>query len=182
MSRISRQVRNAALTRLSDVSTGFNPRLTLALADAGLVLPYGFVLPIDFSPASLNFFQADIVPADIDTTSASTYPAMVLFSNRSRDAKLEKFNLFAGPVFISIKFFVSWINSRLLPDFETFGDCVEEAMYGTFNDPALRDWGNALGVVWNGDISFERSRLTQDAKNWLQSYHIPLTFELHVAT
>jgi hypothetical protein len=183
---ISRAVRIATKNRLAHASTGFTPRLETELATASFVAPPNFVLPIQFDGSGYNFFEADINPQDLDETSEVRYPFLTLFTPRSRNQNLEKFSLFAGPVAIQINVFASWMNESALPDFETFGDCVESAMYGTFNDQALRDWANIASIpgqanlVWNGNLAFERSRVIQAGENWLQSYSAQLAFEAHV--
>src|SRR6185437_11801779 len=106
--QVSRAGRLAIVERLSDANTGFMPLFTAALADAGVEIPEDWVLPIDFTAGSTNFFQANITPDLIDQGSSMTLPLMTVFWRGSRNANLEKFFTFAGPVQFGINFFTTW--------------------------------------------------------------------------
>lgn len=178
--QISRVARTAVVARLSDNATGFNPNLVTAMADADVEAPIGWRLPIDFGEGSQNFFQGDLNPEDIDSTTGSTYPALTLFSQKSANVNDEKFRLFAGPVLIKIRFFASWTSGSSLPDFETIGDCVEESFYETFNDnsPAIVQWSTGPNTLYNGEMSIDRSRLIKGGENWSQQFLVSLQMEV----
>lgn len=186
MASISRAVRQAVKNRLADDVSGFTPRLEMYLATESFLIPPNFVLPIQFDGSSYNFFEADLDTKYFDETTAITYPVLTLFSARSRNANLEKFSLFAGLVSVQINVFASWTNESADADFAVFGDCAETALYATFNDQSLRDWANQasipgqVNVVWNGEMSFNRSRIVAAAENWQQTYSAVLDFEAHV--
>lgn len=179
--KISRGVRLAVVDRLSNVINGFTPNLLLAIADAGIAVPDGWTLPIDFGVESLNFFQADIDPHDLDDTTPTTFPAMTVYSDRSANTNDEKFRLFAGPVTIHVRMFVSWTSSAALPDFETIGDCVEEAFYQTFNssDPAVVAWACTDQFAYNGELAFARGKLSQDGESWFQDYGVSIAVDAY---
>jgi hypothetical protein len=179
--QISRITRAAILARLSDPDTGFAPRLTASFIDAGISPPIGVQLPISYAPGSRNFFQANIWPKDLDESTTVTYPFQTLYSDDSRNANLEKFATFAGPVQIGLNCFWSWKASAGLYDMETPGDCYEEAFYGTFNDPAIADWSQTFDgrIVFNGDISLKRTKITMDAENWIQGFLGVIGVDVH---
>ncbi len=182
--KISRAARTAVVERLGNVTNGFNPNLVSAMADAAIEVPSGWKLPIVFSPPTFNFWQADIAPAELDPTSISSYPSMALFSKRSANTNMDKFRLFAGPVNLTLCFFASWMSSKALPDFETIGDCVEEALVQTFNsdDPAVVAWATGPTILYNGDISIARSKLSRDTESWYQDYVANLVVEVFANT
>lgn len=183
--RISRAARTAIVERLANVTTGFNPNLLAAFADAGITAPRGWKIPIDFVGSSFNFFQADITPQDLDDTTVSTYPAMTLYTKRSDNQNLEKARMYTGPVIVKINFFASWISSKALPDFETVGDCYEEALFQTFNNtsnPAVVAWAVGPSLSYNGDLSIERSKLSKDGENWFQDYMATLIVDVFASS
>lgn len=179
--QVSRACRTAIIFRMANVSNGFTPRLLAALSDAAIALPTGWRLPILFDNSGRNFFNADIDPGDLDSTSSITYPAMALYALRAVNQNKEKFRAFSGEVEFGLNFFATWINSRALPDFETVMDCVEEALIGTFNAELTIDWSVGNSLVYNGDISIARSRLSKDSANWFQTLASRLTLEVHAA-
>jgi hypothetical protein len=183
-SQISRGARTAVVERLANVSTGFNPNLALAMADADIEAPAGWKLPIVFEAPTFNFWQADIAPAELDPTSPVTYPSMALFSKRSANENADKFRLFAGPVNLTLCFFASWMSSKALPDFETIGDCVEEALVQTFNSdaPDIVSWATGPNILYNGDIAISRSKLSRDTESWYQDYVANLVVEVFANT
>ena len=178
--QISRAARARIRQRLANVTTGFNPYLVAALADAGITAPAGWKLPIDFSSSpSLNFFEADLTADELDETSPITYPCMTLFALGATEGNLEKYKMFSGVVTFGLNIFCSWVSSRALPDFETVTDCVEEALYQTFNGSANPAWATDSVLVFNGELSCQRSGLSKNAENWFQTLACKLTCEVH---
>lgn len=182
--KISRAARTAVLERLANISTGFNANLALAMADADIEPPIGWKLPIDFDSDSFNFWQADLKPDDKDSTSESTYPSIALFTKRSSNENAEKFRLMAGPVNMVLRFHASWLSSKALPDFETTIDCVEEALYQTFNSdaPDVVAWAVGPTILYNGDIAMIRSQLSKDGESWYQDLTASLVVEVFAST
>src|SRR5881394_893370 len=131
--KISRLARTRIVERLAHNSTGFNAYFNAAIQDAAIDLPLGWKLPINFEAGSRNFFQGGINAFDLDSTSISTYPVITLYSLGASEQNNEKFRLFSGVVTFGLTVFCSWKSAKALPDFETPMDCVEEALYRTFN-------------------------------------------------
>lgn len=180
--QVSRACRNAVIDRISDANNGFTPRLIAALADASQDIPLGWKLPVVFDNSARNYISGDVAPEDLDSTSNVTYPFVSLFSLRAVNENQQKFQAFSGPVYLGLNVFLSWGASRLLPDFESIADCVEEAVIATFNSAQTIAWTyNRGGLVYNGDISCDRSRLSKDAENWFQTLAFKLTLEVHTA-
>ncbi len=186
MALIGGSVRQAVFNRMADASSGFTVRLSTEIAAAALTPPVTFVLPIDFSPTSSNFLQDDVNPVDLEETGPITYPFLTIFTPESHNDDREKFSLFAGALSVKMNFFVSWPTTQPPRDTQTFSDCVEAAMYATFNDQNLRDWANVasrpgINIVWTGRMSFSRSPLRQTSgENWMQILTATLMFEAHI--
>lgn len=182
--QISRAARTAVVQRLNTAGTGFNANLTLAMADAAIDTPVGWDLPIVFDSPSFNFWQADLNPTQIDSTSVSSYPSIALFTKRSANDNTEKFRLVAGPVNLILRFHGSWPNSKALPDFETTMDCVEEALYQTFNSdvPDVVSWATGPNILYNGDLAIVRSQLSKDGESWYQDLTASMVVEVFAST
>ncbi len=181
---ISRLARAAVYQRLADPDTGFNPTFEASRIDARLPVPRGMRFNIDFSPTSKNFFQANLLPADLDATSNFTSPYMTLFSTNMQNRNLEKFRAFAGTVQIGINFFVVWTGSGAFTDMETPGDLYEEALVSTFNADGVAEWAQEFDprIVYNGDIHIRRTAVKIDAadtQDWLQGFYGLLDLEIH---
>lgn len=177
--QISRAARTRIQARLADVATGFNPYLVAAMADASLATPIGWKLPINFGAPSFNFFQADLTADELDETTNVTYPVITLFATGLVEQNLEKFRLFSGAVTFGLNVFLSWKSGRALPDFETAIDCVEEALLRTFNGSPVSAWATDDQLVYNGEISCQRSGLSKATENWYQALASRLTVEVH---
>jgi hypothetical protein len=171
----------ASLKRLSDTNTGFMPLFTTALADAGIEIPEDWVLPIDFMPGSTNFFLADITPALIDQGATMTFPLMTLFWRGSRNANLEKFFSFSGPVNFGINFFTTWEAQNPYPNMAAIASAYEASILSTFNAPAIADWSQQakMQLVYNGDLQIEPGPILMGGESVLQCYYGSLGMDIH---
>jgi hypothetical protein len=171
----------AALRRLSDANTGFTPLFTTALADAGIEIPEDWILPIDFTANSTNFFQANITPDLIDQGATMTFPLMTLFWRGSRNANLEKFFTFSGPVQFGINFFTTWEAQNPYGNMAAIASAYEAAILSTFNAPAIADWAQQtkMQLVYNGDIQIEQGPILMGGESVLQCYYGTLGMDIH---
>lgn len=177
--RISRAARIAIVSRLSNVTTGFTPNLVSRLADAGITPPIGWKLPISYDAGSFNFFQGDLSAQDLDNTSTITYPAQTLFSTGAVNNNREKFHMFAGTCVFGLNTMCSWKSGKALPDFETVMDCVEEALFITFNSQNNQAWATDDQLSYNGDLSLQRTKLSKGAENFYQAMIGRLTIDVY---
>jgi hypothetical protein len=179
---ISQAVLDQVFNRLSSGLDGFNyvynqlaPNYGLA-ADMDIV----FVPTEDFS---MNFSKSNVNPQDWLDTSGFKYPFVTLFSERSQNQNLEKFHQFSGEVVIGFNVFLSWKQSRVLVDFESYTHCVEETVYTILNRcrgnffPGDQDWSKY--VVYNGDIEMQKSGLQRGGYFWVQLCAFKATFEVN---
>jgi len=142
-------------------------------------------MAIDFAPGSgfsANFALANIAPRDRMTTSNFKFPFMSLFSLKSVNTNLEKYQMFAGEVVIGFNVFLSWKGSKIALDMESIANCVEETAFTIFNrarhaHPEDQDWGD--GPVYNGDLSLTRSRIERGAEFWDQLLSFQAGFDVH---
>ena len=171
MSQISKKVRDAVRLKLSDSASGFNPVF------ASVAPTYGVnAFTVDFSERSPQFFQAFVHPDEIDESTPSKYPLMCLYTLRCVNRNEQKFSLFSGDVLIGIDVHLTWRNARVLPDFESLADAVEEAVITLFNDDALI---TPPSVAYNGGISLDRSTVTMAGEHWRKTLSFRLAFEVH---
>jgi hypothetical protein len=194
--KVSRFARSAVKARLANTVSGFNPRLTAALADAGLTtLAPGFTLPLSFADDSKNFFQADLDETDFERSTAFTFPFLTLYTIKSTNTHEEKFRSFDGVVVLGMSIYVSWTSSGARRDMESVVDCFEEALYQTFdsmeNNPeatgqVIAEWANAYSVaagsnfslVYNGDLDVARGKIKSGGHNWVQPIYAQMTVEV----
>ncbi|CAB4130876.1 hypothetical protein UFOVP130_41 [uncultured Caudovirales phage] len=171
MAQISKAVRRAVFLRLSDAATGFNAAL------AGVAASYG-VTPfvIDWTVNSKQFFAAQLHPDEIDESTPSKYPMVMLYALSSDNRNIQKFAEFAGFVSIGLDIHLSWRPAKAVPNFEDLADAVEDAVYATLNGQNFQDWG--ASVVYNGDVSVQRRPLEMSAENWRQTLSFRLVFEV----
>lgn len=176
--KITRAARDAIITRLSQ---GFTPLLVAAANDAGLSIPDQWVLPIDFSIGSTNFFRANITPELLDQNEVMTIPFMTVYSRNSRNANYEKFQTFSGPIVLGINLFTSWDASDPYTDIETWGDVYEEALFGAFNAPTNASWAQIADdrLVYNGDLQIDRGPIMRGGESVLQVHYGMLGLDVH---
>jgi hypothetical protein len=168
MAGISKAVRDAVRERLADESIGFNTRFAELAGDYGVDL-----VSIDWGPHSRQFFQGALDRADLEDTTATRGPMVALYVARSANGNLQKFCTFSGTVTVGLDFHLTWRQSRAGRDYESLGDAIEEAIFRTFNETEFGE------VVYNGDLSLERSPVEKGGEHWIQTLTFAATFEVH---
>jgi hypothetical protein len=171
MSQISKAVREAVHRRLSDPATGFNVNLQAVAPDYD-IRPF----TIDWSENSKQFFQGFLTPDDLDDTTASRYPMVMLFAINSANQNLQKFTLFSGVVVIGLDFHLSWRAGNALKNFEDLSDAVEDAVYTTLNGTDFQAWGAPL--AYNGEVQMQKRPLEMAGEHWRQTISFRLTFQV----
>ena len=165
------RAREAVLLRLADTTTGFNANLA-AVASAYGVQSFA----IDWSDSSKNFFRGFLDPNEIDESTASRYPLVMLYSVASANRNFQKFTLFSGDVTLGLDFHITWRPTNALKDFEDLGDAIEDAVYATLNGTDFQAWGAPL--TYNGEASLSKQPLELAGEHWRQTLSFRLTFQV----
>ena len=173
--KVSQSVIDAALVRLADPLTGFNPTWDAATAyypgvDAGY-------FNTDFTDKSKNFVQAQVSPDFLEQSSIFSYPLLCLYVLESTNANTQKFNQFSGAVRLVLEGFLSWQNILGKQNYEKFGNCLESTVVDIFNRVENQNWPNP--VVYNGHVTCKRGPVTMAGQNWRQRVGFSLLFEAH---
>ncbi|MGE5568543.1 MAG: hypothetical protein ACM3S5_05835 [Rhodospirillales bacterium] len=172
MPEISRRVREAVVRRLADPSTGFNMKLA-AVAYAYGIQPFS----IDWTANSKNFFRGFVDPNDVDESTPSRYPLVMLYSMTSSNDHDSMPRLFSGKVVLGLDFHITWRAGNALKNFEDLGDAIEDAVYAVFSDGNWpQTWGaaNAVQVA----IALTKRPVEMGGESWRQSLMFRLTFQV----
>lgn len=172
---VSQKVIDAALSRMSNASTGFNPTWAAAAPLRGI--PANLIV-FDFTINSQNFILAQMNPDLLEQSGISVYPFGCMYILESAQTGAQKFNKFSGVVRLVIEIFLSWITikgNRI--DFEKYCNCVESVLIDVFNRESNQNWGKPL--VYNGGIRCRRGPLMFGGDNWRQRIGCSLDFEVH---
>lgn len=173
MAQISKKVRDTARTVLADGTRGFNA------AYASLVGTYGTpTMAIDFTNGSANFIQGQLTPDQADASGDYTYPTLVLFTAQSVNTNDRKFAQFAGRVEVGLDVWLSRLEDEVVQDTESWGDAIEDAMFGVLNGTFGTQSFTQAGLIYNGDLSLTRNPVTLAGENWLQVLSFRATFML----
>lgn len=166
---------------LADTDHGLNPRLTQALADAGLTAPASWRLPFHFTDTSLNVFPVDIEPVIGTTSFPFTYPMLTVFGVGVEDVRLEKFYSFAGRATIGINLFVSLGTTNVPRQLGPLVDVCQNALLSTISDVAFGTWATDYDkrLVFGGGLSASRQPPVKGADAWYQALQMQVPFEVH---
>lgn len=180
------QVTIAAIQeRLADDTYGLNATYN------GIASFYGVPadLAIDWTGSdnstgkSRNFALANVSADQWQETGAFDFPLVTLFTDGAENQNQQKFHLFSGPVEVGMNVFLSWKQARLkLAVFEPMAWCIEDAVTQVFNRarnsfPGDQDWG--VQVVYNGNISWKKSRIEIANEFWGQLIAYKFLFEVN---
>jgi hypothetical protein len=173
--RIAVAARRAVINFLSDPTVGFNPTLLDICTDSEIP---NRAFTIDFvDPNSKNFFQGFYAAKDLIATSNVSFPAITLYTIKTANTNNEKFHLFSGSVMLGLDTYVSFPQSKALPDSDDLCDCVEDTYYNLFHGLANQAfWTN--GVTYNGDLYVTRGPVLMGGPNWIQLMQARLTVDI----
>lgn len=174
LNKVSQSAVDAAFSRLSHATTGFNP--TFATAAAVYGIPTNFV-SFDFTDASQNFWFGQINPDLLEQTAIFKYPLACMYIQESGQTGTQKFNQFSGVVRVIVEVYLSWKEIKGKHNFEKYCSCVEDTMIDVFNRVENQDW--SYPVVYNGGIQCRRGPLSFAAENFRQRVAFSLLFEVH---
>jgi hypothetical protein len=164
------QVRDVAVAQLEDVTRGLNVQLAITLGAAGLP-----VFAFDWSATSINFFEVQLDPGDIESTTPLKYPLCTL-SVLQEDNQLDQtYITFSGQIVMELCLYISFIQSGVPRNVEKTLNAVTAAVIRTFCDSSAAATANFTGpVTFNRKLAVKRSRLQMGAQNW----RVPIKFYL----
>ena len=177
MPQIDALVRDLVWNRLIDDTLGFNANVDAVKAqgsydslDADLVKNNGWKL-------GETCLWALVDPDLIEESSVMEYPFHCLeIASRQGDGsnRWVMFSTFAGTISFIILAHISWIESDVVPNFASYGDLVQDAMYATLNDPNNQMWVSS--VAYSGLLQMTRGPITFKGQNWRQTLTFTGTF------
>lgn len=165
--------RSQVLLRLADPTLGFNPIY------ASLFGSYSGAQAMTIrwdGSKPLNMLQAKIGINDVVGSSSTQFPLVCLFATIGTNTNQQKFQTFAGPVRVGLRFFLSYKGQQALPSFEGWPDAVEAAVYTVINGPATQNW--PMPLVYNGLIGHDRGDVVFGGQGWLQAIYFQITFDV----
>ena len=163
MPQISKKIRDAILTQLSDVTKGFNPNLAAVASTYGIT-PF----EIDWA-GKTNWLFGRIDPNSIESSDTLAYPVLTIDTLGSVDTGDVVTATFAGQVLAIIEIHYSWAQEQLIPDFASVGDAIEDAMFTTFNGPANQPYFSS-GIRYSGHLEFSKGPIQMGSgQNWRQT-------------
>ena len=174
----------ALKSRMADPTTGFNP--VYAAARAQHVPAPAMTIKFAQGAGAKNFFLGDVDPESIESSGQFQYPLMTLFSIAGASKNSQKFQRFAGIAKVGARFLLSggpYKADLLLPNFEVWPDCVEDAFLQVLQSPsnAVFPATSTYSLLYNGEVSYERRPPFQGGTGWLQLLNFQMTFEVVVA-
>lgn len=172
MAEISRAVREAMGRRLADAATGFNAKLAAVASTYG-IQPF----TIDWSATSKNFFRGFIDPNDVDDSTPSRYPLVMLYSITSSNDHDSMPRVFSGKVTLGLDFHVTWKQGNALKNFEDLGDAIEDAVYAVFSDG---NWPQLWGAQYacQTGITLSKRPVESGGEHWRQTISFRLVFQV----
>lgn len=176
MSSIGYKARNAIYQTLKQ---SFNANIQAA-CHAYRVPPY----QINFNPSSTSFYFTRVDYSDLQRAGyANDTPAMLVYTtgwteNNSGDRQALKFEMFSGVVTCNVDVYLPIKKSAVSTDSETLADATDEAIVNTLNTPSAAPHMSTGGLVYNGDISVQRSPVKFDGENWIQAMRYVLQFRV----
>jgi len=177
MAQIAARARKALADRLADQTIGYQARIIAALANYP-GLEHKIVQIPDFSRTSRHFIQGNIPPQLLDQSTAHDYPCMTLCTLRAQNFNSPVGAIFGGQMEALIMVYLSFENSEVLNDYESYADCVEDAMFTMMNDAdhlPLAPW-----VQYSGRMTCTRNIVVSGGENWLAAlaFNIQLSLEV----
>jgi hypothetical protein len=171
---INKIVRSFIKSRILDdssITKGFNYWMR--------VLPgsedYPELSPFQFTDA-VNLFEAAIDKSQIATTEIdSVYPYITLRSRRSSANSLHMTpSSFSGGTETWVDFVAGYEGTDMPMGTEDVMDLAQDGMVETFNRFDQGYMFQSLGLIYNGDMSFEIEDITLGAIGWTQKMRIKI--------
>ncbi len=183
MLEISKQVRDAIKFQLADPTTGFNAQV------AALASTYGIVpFTIDFTGADTSFIFGDVSPdivesieatvENMDPTSPISYVLMTVDTLGSRDTGLVMNATFGGEITGNIKLTLSFENSQTIPDFASWDDVCEAAIFNCFNNPADQGGWITEKVIYDRRMQFNKGQIVLAGGNFRRTLQFLPAFRI----
>jgi hypothetical protein len=148
---------------------------------AGLAGSYGITaFTVDWSAASLQFFQFNGDPDELEQTSASKYPMVFMHAVRSQNTHESLGRNFSGPVEVELTFWISHLATQVIkagPALETTCNVIEDAcnlLFTNGNWPQLYGATNAICMP----PTCVRGRVEKAGQSYRQAIQFNLVFTL----
>ena len=152
-------------TVIAQVVSALNARWNAKVAE---VLPGHPLSQIDFGSESPNFFTGSIPDDQLLKSSATTLPALVLYSQGGRSGTaVSKSTKFDGPISIILSVYVTWDPDTIKQNFESQLDAAEHAWIDAIFNTA---WAAPVYLTSNSrqSLSWTRYPISPAGSNWLQ--------------
>lgn len=174
MSQISKKVRDAVRSRLSDSTNGFNAKLSAVASQYGLT-PF----TVDWTTSSKQLFEARAHPSDLEKSTPSKYPLVTLYVLRARNTRENKPQLFSGFIDVVLDFHVTarGVVASALKTLQDTADAIEDAVFASL-DPFSWTGAYTPPVALVGGPDLEREPVEMDGENWRQTLSFMLTFQV----
>lgn len=174
VTQITKAVRDAIYSRLSNPVNGFNPLISTKCSQYG-ISPYS----IDFSTMSKNFFFGQIDAEALEQSGIFSYPFISVYGLEAicQEGDAQKFSKFSGQVRVLMDVWLSWKSMRGLQDYEVHGDAVEEVVIDVMNRENNQNFLKPL--VYNGNVAVRRYPLRLAGENWRQRINFSFIFGVH---
>jgi len=172
MPETRKKVREAAVSVLSNATTGFNARVAAKATAYGIT-----AYTIDWSAGSGSFFQAYVEPEDIDLTQIKQWPAVNLYTVGSFHEGRVFGRAFSGTIGLRVDLFLKLrtgveAGSEIERNFEL----AEDALITALRDDLTGIHAYGVSPLNQFDVPREAARLLGDG--WLAA--IPLLFPCEV--
>ncbi|GAC1496102.1 MAG: hypothetical protein NVS1B6_00900 [Steroidobacteraceae bacterium] len=182
MPQISKLVRTTVYTRLIDATLGFNAKLTARAGDYP-GLDTGLLLIRDWSIASSNFLYGRVAPEFVEASSDYNYPLLTLDTMRTisgtGNQRWAMSDTFSGMTESVIDLHVSWLQASTIPDYASYGDLAEDAMFACLNSPVTIM--TAAGLAYSGLLSMNRGPIVQGGSGTRQTLTFVVPFAASIA-
>lgn len=171
-SEYSQQVRDRVIAQLADSTLGFNAHIA-AIAEVHGIRPFA----LDFSENSKNFFETNMDPDEIETSSPLKYPLATLCTVSSNNTHRSMFQTFSGAVNMALTIYITWATPRAPQNTERLANAVEAAVVRTFCN--LDAMGNFTGPVsYDRVLGASRTPVQIGGEHWRQPLRFTLSFQL----
>lgn len=168
-------IRDAAVSRLSDATTGFNAAIA-ALASAYEITAF----TINWAAGSGSFVQMFLNPDQLDTSQILEYPALALYTSTARESTGDGNRItgahFSGIIHLHLDFYIKFIDEIEVDDTESIADAIEDAVLSVLHTPTAA-W--PANVTYNGDFEAPRESMVQLGDGYEMRVPFILTFEVH---
>ena len=181
MAAISHLVREFAVSRIGDTSTGFNYWIA-QVWNPTYGLPVSTVPSINTSSPGTNFFVGQVRPELLEASGYNEYPACMVYNVSASDTHIVSPAQFGGVVQVGVDFWMPFETEEVPSDVETPCEAVQDAMYQSFNSQTYYGLWVGQPYTYNNEMSTAFGPVTPGGPNWLRLVRFALTFRVFNGT